>query len=161
MFEETRFKQPGTLVSLLGDDMRFLTKGYEQRILAEANKYNGMCLVYCNDAYIAGPNCCVNMFTSRQLVEATEKPFMKADCKAEMIDDIWMKITRTLNIHKYLPDVIIEHDHDDKKPPEQWDETMSRLNPLRREAHDKRDITSEQAYINEVVKTLRGKGIGF
>ena len=160
LYAETRFCQPGTLVSLLGDDMRFETKGYDQKILAKANEFDGNCLVYCNDGYIAGERCCVNLFTSRQLVEATEKPFMKASCKAEMMDDIWMKITRTLNIHKYLSDVIILHNHDDQRDPSQRDETWNRLNPVRQQAHDTRDFNEEQAYINEIVKTLRGKGVG-
>ena len=160
MYAESRFNRPETLVSLLGDDMIFKTKGYDQAILNAVNECDGNALVYCNDAYCAGENCCVNLFTTRKVVEATGKPYMKADHKAEMIDDVWIKIAKMVNIQKYLPDTVILHDHFTKLPEPEWDETAKRLTPVQRAEHAARDLTAEQAYVNEVAKTLISKGIG-
>lgn len=164
LYDETKFNAPGTLVSLIGDDMKFLTKGYDQRILAEVNKKVGCCFVYCNDAYMAGPNCAVNLFTTRKYVEATGKPFMRPDYKAEMMDKIYSRVGDVINVGVYLSDVIIEHDHEGKKPEHLWDECFKRLTPIQRAAHanpGKGDGSPDMhAYVNEIVKTLKSKGIG-
>jgi len=161
MYTESRFNRPETMVSLVGDDMIFKTKGYDQAILNACNEMDGNCLIHCNDAYIAGENCAVNMFTTRKVVEASDKPFMRPGHKAEMVDDIWTKLAIMIHIKRYLPDVVIYHDHFTKLPENMWDETAKRITPYQREAHAKRDLVAEQEYINQMAKTLVSKGIGY
>lgn len=159
-YEQTKFNEPDRLVSMIGDDMIFETERYQDRILREVNKRDGNCFCYCNDAYIAGPNCAVNFFTTRKVVEATGKPFMKPDCQAEMMDLIWTEAANMVNIGVYLPDVVIFHNHDDKLPEHLRDETWKRMNPIRQKMHRELDKTAQQAYINEMAQALVAKGIG-
>ena len=163
-YEQTKFNEPNRLVSMLGDDMVFETPQYQDFILDEVNKRNGDAFVYCNDAYIAGLNCAVNFFTTRKVVDATGKPFMKPDCQAEMIDLIWTEIANMANIAVYLSDVVIFHEHMDRLPENLRDESWRRLNPIRQAAHkivaSPEGQTAQQAYINEAAKALVAKGIG-
>jgi hypothetical protein len=90
MYDKTRFDGAETLVSMLGDDMVFLTEGYDLAILKEINAYEGKGFVWCNDDYIARERLCVNLFTTRLMVEGTERPFMCPLFNADLIDDVWM-----------------------------------------------------------------------
>ena len=155
MYEKTKFKDPGTLVSFLGDDMVFLTKNYDQRILEEVNKRQGMCFVYCTDSYYGHSGSCVNMFTTRKLVEATKKPFMKTGYCGKMPNEAWIQLQNKVNIGVYLPDVVIEHDHESKKPMNLWDETKRR-----KEATRSTVVSGDmQEYVEEIAKALRESGL--
>lgn len=123
------------LVTMLGDDMEFLTRDWDTRILALVNQYDGIGVFWANDAYIAREKLCVNMFVTRKMVEATEYPFMDETFPAEMIDLIWYLVGKqTKNLH-YLPEVLIRHNHNTAKPKEQWDKTFNRLRPFQKIAH--------------------------
>lgn len=116
IYEQTRFKDSETLVSMVGDDMEWETSGYDLAILNAINKVNGMGLVYCNDAYVQGSKLCVNLFTSRKFVETTKHPFMCELFAAYFIDTVWMKVARKTKTAIYLKDVILKHHHCSKNP---------------------------------------------
>ena len=136
LYDRTRFSDPETLVSMLGDDMYFLTPGWDARILEEMNKRNGNAIIYCDDNFIAHEKLMVNVFTSRKIVEATEKPFMCPKFHAEMIDVVWTNIGILTGTTVYLSDVKLQHDHQMKiKNPDERDQTCKRLTPLRKLAN--------------------------
>lgn len=131
MYDETKFNDQATLVSMLGDDMIFQTPDYDIAILQMLNNYDGNGLVWCNDDYIAKDSLCVNLFTTRKYVEAIEKPFMCPLFHADMIDVVWMVCQKMTGSGHYLKDVVIKHDHGTAYTQDQWDENFCRLSPLR------------------------------
>jgi hypothetical protein len=130
MYDKTRFDGAETLVSMLGDDMVFLTEGYDLAILKEINAYEGKGFVWCNDDYIARERLCVNLFTTRLMVEGTERPFMCPLFNADLIDDVWMEVGLMTGCGHFLPDAHIRHEHSTAQAQVNWDGTFQRLRPL-------------------------------
>lgn len=158
MYKHTRFQD--ALVSELGDDMVFLTKGWDTRVLDEVNKGEGRVVVYCNDNYIAHEKCCVNLFTTRALVEAMKKPFMCEFFHADMIDVIWTLTGTATGTLRYLPDVLVQHNHSTKKKPEDWDETFKRLSPVQKAANGPGNQKLALSYAMLCARNLIEEGIG-
>lgn len=127
--------QKNYLVTMMGDDFKFITFGWDKEVLELVNKYNGMGVFWCNDDYIAKERMCVNMFVTRQYVELTEHPFMDDAFAAEMIDYVWYQVGKQTKHLHYLPNVIIKHNHNTAKPKERWDDTFNRLRPYQMAAH--------------------------
>lgn len=146
------------LVTMLGDDMEFLSPGWDQRVLSLVNLYNGNGVFWCNDGYIAREKLCVNLFVTRQYVELTEHPFMDETFPAEMIDLIWYLVGKQTKHLHFLPDVYIKHNHNTAKPKAQWDDTFNRLRPVQKAAHAMgKAIVHEKAMI--IADILIKKGI--
>lgn len=160
IYKRTRFKEPGTLVSQLGDDMVFYTKGWDERVLDETNRREGKAVVYCDDNYIAHDKCCVNFFTTRLMVEAQRKPFMCEFFHADMIDMIWTMVGAMTGTLAYLPDVVIQHNHSTKVEKEKWDETYQRLAPVQKAANGRDNQKYAAAYATLCAKNLIEGGIG-
>jgi len=116
------------VVSMLGDDMVFETKGYDTRLLDEINKHEGIGVFWCDDGYIAHDKCCVNLFVTKKFVEATGQPFMCPWYKADMIDAIWWMVGKQTQTCRYLGDVVIKHLHNTSLGG--YDPTFQRLRPL-------------------------------
>lgn len=110
LYTETASYGENTLVSMVGDDMVFITEGWDEAILKKANEVGGKGIIYCDDDYVQHEKLCVNLFTSRQFVDATGMPFMPP-FPGDYIDDYWMCITGQVGGHHYLKDVIIKHEH--------------------------------------------------
>lgn len=111
IFDHTSFNDPTTLVSMVGDDMRWETKNFDQEILNVINRYGGKRLVFCNDGFKQGEKLCVNLFTSRQYVENTKHPFMCEKFKSYFIDTVWNKFSYQTKTRSYLKNVILRHYH--------------------------------------------------
>ena len=124
--------ESGTVVSMVGDDMIFRTKGWEKTLLDTINQYKGIGVFWLNDDYIARERLCVNIFVTRQFVRMTERPFMCEAFAAEMIDVVWYEAGRLTKTLHFLPDVHLMHNHGGKLK----DATHMRLEPHRKEAHD-------------------------
>lgn len=146
MYNETRFLDDNTLVSMVADDMIFRTRNWDAAILHYANATDGRCIMHCNDNYVSRGQLAVNLFIPRPLVRATEQPYMCPYYHADMIDQVWDwtgKMTGTL---KYFDDIIIEHEHctliDDR---DKWDDTAKRLSPLRAIANKNKTIGTQYA----------------
>ena len=126
---------PGTMVSMLGDDMVFETPGWAEEILKWVNERKGIGVYFCNDEFEARGRCCVNMFVAREMVALTDAPFMAPEFPAEMIDVVWHVAGRiSKNLH-YFPDLIIRHDHSRRKINLRWDTTFNRLRTVQVQVH--------------------------
>lgn len=148
------------VVSELGDDMVFRTKGWDQRILEELNKHKGLVIVYCNDDYIAHEKCCVNLFTTRKLVKLTQKPFMCPLFHADMMDMVWTMAGGITGLLSYLDDVIIFHNHNRQKKKDDWDETYKRIAPVQFTANSGENRRLALAYATLMAKNLIESGVG-
>lgn len=159
MYDDTVFKD--AVVTMIGDDMIFKTKGWDLRVLEEINKYNGYRIVYCDDDYIAHDKCCVNMFTTRRMVDKTKKPFMCPFFHADIIDVVWTLVGKMSGTLTYLEDVIIYHDHNTRKSNElDWDETYKRLAPVQKVNNDGSNRRLAISYATIVARNIIEGGIG-
>jgi len=151
IYENTKHKE-GYIISMLGDDMEFQTRGYDNAIIDVINKRNGYCLVYCNDGFQKN-KLCVNLFTTRKLVELTQFPFMYEKFDAYFIDTVWMIVSKKLKIDVYLNNIIIKHHHVslDLKT---IDETYARLKKER--LNFKQGYNLVNKYSQKVIKNLKG-----
>jgi len=161
LFDGTRFNRADTIVSMLGDDMVFDTYGWDTRVLAEINKREGKAIVYLNDDYIAHEKLAVNLFLSRDLVLATEKPFMCSRFHADMIDVVWHLAGQMTQMLVYLNDVILRHDHETRKSdPATRDTTHARLAPIQKLMQSKEHLEYARAYATVIAANLIDKGYG-
>jgi hypothetical protein len=160
MYEKSKFAKEDILVSMVGDDMIFMSRGWESRIIDLANKTDGNCLIYCNDDYIAQEKLCVNLFTTRKVVDATNKPFMCKKFHADMIDVVWMLVGKMTGTLYYLPDVIIKHNHGSKLPPDMRDSTYQRMEPVRHAANSKDNQKYAQVYSIIAAANMIDNGVG-
>lgn len=149
------------LVSMVGDDMEFVTPGWDTSVLAAINASKGHAIVYLNDDYIAGDKLCINLFTTSELVRATGKPFMCARYHAEMIDVVWYMVGRFTGTLRYLPNVVLRHNHNTRLPQEKWDETFQRLAPIQRMTNEnKENQVFATQYATHIAGRLIEQGIG-
>jgi hypothetical protein len=157
LYGKSKWKKDGsTVVSMVGDDMEFLTPNWDKKMLDLINKYNGVGVFWGDDDFIARERLCVNMFVTRYFVDATEHPFMCELFAAEMIDYLWYKVgkyTRTLH---FDPNIIIKHNHMYKQ--ENKDETFKRLEPMRKVAWDGGKIKAKDVAA-KIAGILKAKGM--
>jgi hypothetical protein len=158
MFNETHFKD--AIVSMVGDDMLFITPGWDTRILEQINASDGTAIVYFNDDYVAKEKCCVNMFVTRELVEKTKKPFMCEFFHADMIDMVWTIVGNLVGILRYQDDIVIQHNHSTKQKQEAWDETFKRLSPVQKAANSEPNQRLAVSYATLCAKNLIDVGVG-
>jgi hypothetical protein len=125
MYRNTKWQEPETLVSMIGDDMVFETPGWDSKILGKANEIDGIGIIYCNDGYISQGEIAVNLFTSRKFVDAAGSTFMVPEFKRYWFDTIWTEIANATDTNYYMPDIMIKHNHTSAKP--HPDETFVRL----------------------------------
>lgn len=118
------------IVSMVGDDMVWMTSGYDEKILDKINECEGKAIVYCDDDFIAHDQLCVNLFTTRRMIPEG-MPFMCPFFAAEMIDVVWYKIGKMTGTLRYLDKVILRHNHGSAMPQDKRDNTFNRLMPLR------------------------------
>jgi len=153
LYEETTFKDEGTIVSLVADDMEFKTSGYDIAILNAINKCNGMGIIYCNDDYVQGKKLCVNIFTTRKYVESTKYPFMCELFRANFIDTVWMKVAVQTKTAYYLPNVILKHHHSSADPKNK-DVTTVRLGKVKKSFIQ--GYKEVNQYSEKIIKNLKG-----
>jgi hypothetical protein len=153
LYSETKFNDPGIIVSMIGDDMIWKTKNFDLIILEKINECDGKGIVWCNDDYIGKDKCCINLFTTRKIVEASNHPFMCEMFTADYIDVIWYKIAKAMKIDYYLSDVILRHEHNRRLPKEQWDVTRNRL--VEQIKISRGNESKIDAYVNEIVEELK------
>lgn len=147
----SRFRGDDVLVSMVGDDMVFATKGYDTKILQKINEIDGVGMVYCDDDYMQHQNLCVNLFTTERMIAATGKPFMCEMYPVDFIDTVWDKVTKRLGIAYYLPDVKIRHEHAGGTA------TYNRLRAMYPVALA--NVGKFDAYVDEIVRSVVTSGI--
>lgn len=160
MYDETKFNGQNIAVSMLGDDMVFETHDYDLSIMKEINAYNGYGVFWCDDDYIAHETMCVNLFVTRRMVDATRRPFMCDLFHADMIDAVWYLIGTLTHTAHYNREVIIKHNHNTAKPPDEWDATFMRLRPLQQMANQYDNQKKGRVYAQTIARRLVLQGIG-
>ena len=147
------------VVTMMGDDMEFLTKGWDTKILEKINEKNGIGVFWCNDDYIGKDKTPINLQVTPKMVELTEAPFMDETYPADMIDVIWGEIGKSLNIAYYSDDIIIRHNHSMKLPHNKWDETFRRLKEQQIVAHHVIGKNKLFEIAKRISERLRKKGV--
>jgi len=131
MYERSMFSScKETVVTMLGDDMEFITNGWDKKILDSVNDNNGIGVFYCDDDYIAHESLCVNLFVTKKFVECCCSKFMDERFAADMIDVVWYNAGFFSNTLRYLGDVKIRHNHNTRLDRSKFDETFNRLIPI-------------------------------
>jgi len=157
MYNQTIFKDPSICVSMIGDDMQFKTQGFDVQLLELINSYDGIGVFWLNDNFIARERMCVNMFATRKFVDATEEPFMCELYPADMIDYLWYKVGAYSKSLHFLSNVILQHNHETKKPESLRDETFNRLVPFRASAHTQYGKPHAKKLAAEIANRLLAK----
>jgi len=101
------------IIAMIGDDMVFMTKRWDTKILEEFNEKNcprdNVKMVYCYDGR-HGRSIAVNAFIHRNYVSLTGY-FMREEFRVDFID-LWLQqIFSALGRIKYREDIHIEHKH--------------------------------------------------
>jgi hypothetical protein len=126
IYLETCFNEKSTIVTMLGDDMEFLTPNWDKLILDKFNESTKDLILYCDDDYLHHEKLSVNLFTTRQLVNKTLKPFMCERYSCDWCDTIWYEFGKRNNLLCYMNDIKIRHNHASKSK-DLIDETIYRL----------------------------------
>lgn len=155
LYEETKWQDPSYLVTMVGDDMVFLTPGWDRAIVDAANQSQGDAIIYCDDDYCQHENLCVNLFVSRDLVAKTKKPFMCSLFPADFIDTVWMEVGKKMGSLRYMGSYKIKHEHSGAHPESTFDDTFKRLRSVYK-AITQEDIASLHRYVDEIVSNLKG-----
>ena len=111
-YEQTKFKDFEIAASMLGDDMEFVTHGYDVEIMKWMNMFGGLGIFFCDDAKGTGDSLCVNFFTSRSYVEGLKPlPFMCELFPCDDMDVVHYLVAKELGLLFYLDHVKIFHNH--------------------------------------------------
>jgi hypothetical protein len=151
LYENTKVKDR-SVISMVGDDMEVQTPGYDTAILNAINRHGGKVVVYCNDLF-QREKLCVNLFTTRELVGLTGKPFMCEKFASYYIDTVWMYVVKELRLGAYLKDVVIKHHHASLTVHQ--DETHQGLKA--QQVTFKTGYAEAKKYASEIIKHLQGK----
>lgn len=150
-YDNTRFKDRSTCVSMFGDDMVFVTKGWDSIMLNKINDKSGFGIVYGDDDNCQHADLCVHFITSRMYVEMTGKPFMCPEFGADWIDNIHMRTAKELGAAWYIPELHIRHDHFSKI--NSMDETTIRNRMVATEIHHKKVLV--KPYSDEMIANIK------
>lgn len=127
IYTNTMFKFPDTLVSMVGDDMVWQTRGFDSIIIDMFNKHGDYCIVHCNDDYIMKGRVAVNLFTTRAMVDTCFDTFMCDDFPIDYMDTLWTDLGKMTNTLYYLDNVVLRHEHNTALPEYKRDDTYNRL----------------------------------
>lgn len=93
----------------IGDDHRFLTKGWEESFVSDADKLGGVAILYGNDL-LQGEALPTAVLVGTAITKALG--YMAPPCIQHMYaDNFWKDLGTALSIIKYYPEIIIEHRH--------------------------------------------------
>ena len=101
------------ILAMIGDDMVFRTKGWDDIILREFGDYlcpkDNIKMVYCNDG-MHGSEISVNLFIHRRYMELNGY-LMREEFMVDFIDTWIQQVLSSLGRVKYRGDILIEHKH--------------------------------------------------
>jgi hypothetical protein len=99
------------IISMIGDDMVFLTKDWDKMLLEEFKNMpeDKIKAVHCNDNH-HGKKLAVNLFCHRKYVEVMGK-FMREEFKINWVDQWLHQMFSAFNRLTYREDIMIEHRH--------------------------------------------------
>lgn len=158
LYTDTKFKDAGTVVTMLGDDMEFQTGGYDLVILQTMNECDGLGLVYGDDCLWWHEKLCVNIFTSRKYIDLfLPLPFMCELFPRDQIDIVHYEIAQQLGMCYYLSSLKIFHNHamraENMKDGVCVDETFLRL--LKEDKIVDSNINLREEYIISCIENLK------
>lgn len=150
MKDETKFQEPETVISMLGDDMEFISQGYDKIVLDIINKHNGIGIFYGNDKKNKR-RMCTQFFTTREFIDRNlPESFMNELFPCDVIDRIWRDVAEALDCYYYCPEVVIIHHHSKKDRDSTWERLRSVFHISK---VNERDYYTE--LINEQIKRMR------
>lgn len=160
-YDNTRFKENSTLVSMFGDDMEFKTKSWDLIFLEWANIFDGIGIFFGDDMKGTGDNLCVHFVTSRLYIDAQKPyPFMCEMFPCDDMDVIHNFTAKKIGRKFYIPEIKIFHNH--ATLPNRMDETWRRLRTTFPEVEknrksQKRDghVWGNEDYENECIKLIK------
>jgi hypothetical protein len=121
-------------LGFIGDDHRFRTAGWDDRIIAQLNDQGGG-FAYGNDLFWPGGEIPTQIFLSSEIVAALGWMGLP-ECHHLYIDNVWGTLGREIGKLAYLPDVVIEHMHP-AGGKAVWDEGHLRVNTDAMFSHDR------------------------
>jgi len=111
LYTYASFRDSKVIVSMLGDDMEFRSRGYDTLLIKEITAHDGIGIFYGNDN-IHKQNMCSNIFTTRKFVDSNRpEPFMCELFPCDVIDRLWFGIAKKMGCLYYYPDIKIRHNH--------------------------------------------------
>lgn len=112
LYRETRFQDPGLMVSMVGDDMVFRSKGWDTLLLKWCNAVDGVGGFFGDDCRNVHETFMVNIFTTRKIVDAlSPKPFMCELFPCNDMDVVWDLIFRKIERRFYISRFKLYHNH--------------------------------------------------
>jgi hypothetical protein len=152
-YDKTKFNDPGTCVSMFGDDMVFVTRGWESLMLEKINDACGFGIVYGDDDYCQHEKLCVYFIATRAYISLFGKHFMCPEFGADWIDTIHMEIAKELNCAWYIPNLHIRHEHFTKT--NEMDVTTVRNRIVATKVHQKKNMVNE--FSSEIAENVKNK----
>jgi len=153
IFDTTKFMADDICVSMFGDDMVFVTNGWDAKKLDKINDMAGFGIVYGDDDYYQHDKMCVYFITTRWYIRLTGKPFMHPAFAADWIDTIHYKIAEKLRCLWYIPDLHIKHEHFTFN--NEMDDTARRNRVAAVDANKLNGLVN--AYVDEAVGSVQAK----
>ena len=100
------------IISMIGDDMVFLTPGWDEMLIEEFKTAKSDLIhgVHCNDGY-HGEKLAVNFFCHRRYAELMNGKFMREEFKINWIDQWLHQVFQSVGRLKYRGDIMVEHRH--------------------------------------------------
>lgn len=129
------------IISFMGDDVVFRTKGWEEEVISWMEENHGIC--YGNDL-LQGENLPNNVFIDRSIID-TMGYMVPPTLKHYYCDNFWKDLGIRLENIKYFPDMIIEHKH--------WSNGKAEKDELYKESEKLlgEDYTAYQEYANSTM----------
>jgi hypothetical protein len=160
LYEATEYVGDEWLVSMVGDDMYWLTIDWDGWILDAVNRHDGLGIFHCDDCYLHHGRIPVNLFMARPFIRAacgdTMKWMDERFC-VDFIDVVWREVADRIGQNHYLSNVKLHHDHEGRKPRGEQDTTIRRL---RARVHEARKHAGAIPGIVEAhVRNLRDAGV--
>jgi len=121
-----------TIYGFIGDDHRFRTDGWDERII-EANTEIDGAIAY-GDDLLRGEELPSQVFIDARIVRALGWMALPG-AKHLFLDDTWRELGRALGRLRYRPDVVIEHLHPTSGKAD-WDDNYRRVNSPALYGHD-------------------------
>lgn len=144
LYNNKKIVRPDVVATELGDDMEFVTIGWESIILDIINSHNGIGAFYCSGDERFHDGLCVNLFVTRKMVDMCGGTFMCEWFPANGCDMVWQLAADAMGLDVYVEDVVLLH-HQCSKPGVGWDDTFRRLDPMRKLAIKRKPKEAEAA----------------
>jgi hypothetical protein len=157
LYSTSYHQWPQSVAAMVGDDMEFVTYGWDTKILKHIDAHDGIGWFYCSGDERFDDALCVNLFMTRKMVALTGGQYMASEFPANGIDMVHQLAADATGLDYYIENVTILHHQYARKGKDGWDETYHRLSPCRKLAIRRKQ--REVVHATKMVKSLVNKGI--